>query len=688
MSEIFSQEPMLDMFIFETTQLIEQLEQSAIESEKSSCYTENAINEIFRIMHTIKGSSAMMLFENISSLSHAMEDMFYFIREEKPKNIDYLKLTNMVLKGVDFIKTEVDKITSKKKPDGDASELMSQIKNFLSELKQNNLISKVMSDELQCDVIDIPEKYDINKDMLNSSKKNAYKAVIYFEEDCEMEDIHAFTVVNTIKDIADEVHYVPDDVDDGNNSVEIIRKEGFKIYFKSDNTFDKIHSILMGTVFLKDLQLTQLEDHEELNEFKKIKQIILDHSFPEKNKQATVSKNKENTQQFSSHQNIISVNVSKLDKLMDLIGELVISEAMVIENPDLTGLNLNSFHKASRQLQKITNELQDIVMSIRMVPLSTTFQKMNRVVRDMCKKLNKEVELKIIGQETEVDKNIIDHISDPLIHIIRNSIDHGIEVAKERASVGKPNVGTVTLEAKNAGGDVLIIVKDDGRGLNKEKILKKAKENGLINRPEDELTDKEIYSYIFLPGFSTKERITEFSGRGVGMDVVTKNIGAIGGIISVDSTYGEETIITLKIPLTLAIINGMTMKVGQSRYTVPITNIKESFKAKSSDIIKDTDGNEMILIRKQCYPILRLHEIYRVETEIINISDGIILMVENESKSICIFADELLGENQVVVKALPNYFRNFKKIRGLAGCTLLGDGGISLILDISDLINY
>lgn len=688
MSEIFSQEPMLDMFIFETTQLIEQLEQSAIGSEKSSCYTENAINEIFRIMHTIKGSSAMMLFENISSLSHAMEDMFYFIREERPKNIDYLKLTDMVLKGVDFIKTEVDKITSKKKPDGDAFELMSQIKNFLSELKQNNLISKVISGELQCDVIDIPEKYDINKDILNSSKKNAYKAVIYFEEDCEMEDIHAFTVVNTIKDIADGVHYVPDDVDDGNDSVEIIRKEGFKIYFKSDNTFDKIHSILMGTVFLKDLQLTQLEDHEEFNESKKIKQIILDHPYPEKSKQAAVSKNKENTQQFSSHQNIISVNVSKLDKLMDLIGELVISEAMVIENPDLTGLNLDSFHKASRQLQKITNELQDIVMSIRMVPLSTTFQKMNRVLRDMCKKLNKEVELKIIGQETEVDKNIIDHISDPLIHIIRNSIDHGIEAAKERLSVGKPNVGTVTLEAKNAGGDVLIIVKDDGRGLNKEKILKKAKENGLINRPENELTDKEIYSYIFLPGFSTKEKITEFSGRGVGMDVVTKNIGTIGGIISVDSTYGEGTIITLKIPLTLAIINGMTMKVGQSRYTVPIMNIKESFKAKSSDIIKDTDGNEMILIRSQCYPILRLHEIYRIETEIINISDGIILMVENEGKSICIFADELLGENQVVVKALPNYFRNFKKIRGLAGCTLLGDGGISLILDISDLINY
>ncbi|KZL90355.1 chemotaxis protein CheA [Clostridium magnum] len=688
MSEIFSQEPMLDMFIFETTQLIEQLEQTVIKSEKLSCYTESAINEIFRIMHTIKGSSAMMLFENISSISHAMEDMFYFIREERPKNIDCLKLTDIVLEGIDFIKIEVDKIISGKKPEGDASVLMTQIKSFLSELKQNNLLPETVVDELQCDAIDIQHKYNISKTTLDSSKKNAYKAVIYFEEDCEMEDIHAFTVINTIKDIANEIYYLPDDISDCGDNVEIIRKEGFKICFKSDYNFDKIHSILMQTVFLRDLELSQLEAYEEFKQSKQIEQIILDEPSPGKTEQATSNRSEKDTHQISSHQNIISVNVWKLDKLMDLIGELVISEAMVIENPDLDGVTLDNFQKASRQLQKITSELQDIVMSIRMVPLSTTFQKMNRIVRDMCKKLDKEVELKIMGEETEVDKNIIDHISDPLMHIIRNSIDHGIESAEERRSVGKSKVGTVTLEGKNAGGDVLIIIKDNGRGLNKEKILQRAGENGLVNRPENKLTDKEIYSYIFLPGFSTKEKITEFSGRGVGMDVVTKNIGTIGGVISVDSTPGEGTVITLKIPLTLAIINGMTIRVGQSRYTVPIINIKESFKAKANDIIRDTDGNEMILIRGQCHPILRLHELHSVETEIVNIPDGIILMVENEGKSICIFADELLGENQVVVKALPNYFRNFKKIRGLAGCTLLGDGGISLILDISDLINY
>jgi len=386
------------------------------------------------------------------------------------------------------------------------------------------------------------------------------------------------------------------------------------------------------------------------------------------------------------HQNIISVNVTKLDKLMDLVGELVISEAMVTQNPDIAGLTLDNFQKAARQHRKIISELQDVAMSIRMIPLSATLQRINRIVRDMSRKLSKEVRLEITGEETEVDKNIIERISDPLMHLVRNSVDHGIEPAEERKKKGKPEAGTITIEAKNAGGDVLIIVKDDGRGLDKESILKKARANGLINKPETELTDKEIYSYIFLPGFSTTEEITEFSGRGVGMDVVAKNIADVGGTVSVDSTPDEGTTITLRIPLTLAIMGGMIVRVGKSTYTIPVLNIRESFKANEDNVITDIEGNEMIMIRGECYPILRLHRIYKVKTEITNISDGIIVMVENDGKGFCIFVDELVGEQQVVVKALPNYIKNIKKVRGVAGCTLLGDGSISLILDIKDLI--
>ena len=389
-----------------------------------------------------------------------------------------------------------------------------------------------------------------------------------------------------------------------------------------------------------------------------------------------------------STQNIISVSVAKLDKLMDLVGELVIAEAMVLENPDLEGLELDNFQKSARQLSKITNEIQDLVMSVRMVPLSATFQRMYRIVRDMSRKLNKDVSLEIIGEETEVDKNIIEHITDPLMHLVRNAVDHGIETTEERLSMGKPKQGKITLEAKNVGSDVHIIVRDDGRGLNKDKILKKARENGLISMNEENMSDSDIYRLILLPGFSTKENVTEYSGRGVGMDVVAKNIESIGGSISIQSEESKGTQMTLKIPLTLAIIDGMNLKVGKSTFTIPTISIQESFRVKKEEIIIDPDGNEMILVRGECYPVLRLHEFYNVKTDVTDLTEGIIIMISQDGKSICIFADRLLGKQQVVVKSLPKYVKRFKNVMGISGCTLLGDGSISLILDIASMINH
>jgi len=688
LSNNFDHEPMLDMFIFETMQLLEQLEQNIISSEKEDCFTQFAINEIFRIMHTIKGSSAMMLFNNISTLAHSIEDLFFFLREEKPKNVNCSELSDLVLEGVDFIKVEMEKIRSGDHADRDASDLIERIKGFLTVLRQLN--SPLGASEIKGQKTEDKGQYCISQSKPTCAfNKNAFKAVIYFEDDCKMENIRAFAIIHNLKDIADEIYYIPEDILENDNSVQAIREQGFKIFFKTDCSYKDLHEFFMQSIFLKDLELIQLDNDEEFKQFSQSKQIVLEES-PAKvlqiKDQGIKEQGDKEVHSSSTQQSIISINVTKLDKLMDLVGELVISEAMVTQNPDIKGLTLDNFQKAARQHRKIISELQDMVMSIRMVPLAATFHKMNRIVRDMSKKLNKEVELEIIGEETEVDKNIIDRISDPLMHLIRNAIDHGIETLEQRQIKGKTEPAKVTLEARNAGGDVLVIVRDNGRGLNKKKILQRASENGLIHKSESELTDKEIYSYIFLPGFSTKDKVTEFSGRGVGMDVVTKNIGAVGGTVSVDSVPGEGTTITLKIPLTLAIMDGMTIRVGKSTYTVPIISIKESFKAKESDVITDPDGNEMIMIRGECYPILRLHNLYEVKTEITSIPDGIIVMVENEGKGLCIFADELIGEQQVVVKALPNYIRNIKKVRGLAGCTLLGDGSISLILDIAGLL--
>lgn len=709
---------LLDIYIFETTQLIEQLEQVIIDNEKAGSFTMDAINEIFRIMHTIKGSSAMMMFNNITTVAHSIEDLFYFLRENRPENTDYSRLSDIVLDGIDFIKTEVDKVVEKKNPDGDASELILSIKKFLEELKGNNEQSEEsVINEKSYENINQPKK-SINVEIPNQLGKNNFKAKVYFEEGCEMEDIRAFGIVNSLQELAENIRHIPEELFGDDNCVETIRTNGFVMSFSTDRGYEEIHKFLVETILVREVELIQIKEEKESNKVSESalkaekvsesevleshndqgnldnKNVVENHKNLKNSKTTEVmSKDKKDEKMDkkfnSSHQSIISVNVSKLDMLMDMIGELVISEAMVIQNPDLKGLAIGNFQKAARQLEKITGELQDIVMSIRMVPLVATFQKMNRIVRDMSKKLSKEVKLKIIGEDTEVDKNIIEHISDPLMHLVRNSIDHGLESPDERIAKGKPEIGTITLEAKNEGGDVFIIVRDDGKGLNREKLLTKARENGLINRPEEDITDKEVFSYIFLPGFSTKDKVTEFSGRGVGMDVVAKNIGSVGGIISVDSALNVGTTMTLKIPLTLAIMDGMIIKVGKASYTIPIKSIKESFRAKEEEIITDPDGNEMIMIRGECYPILRLHSLHKLKTEVENIPDGIIIMVSSDDKSICIFADELIGQQQVVVKALPEYIKKFNKSNnGLSGCTLLGDGSISLILDVAELVKY
>lgn len=685
MSVNYTNEPMLELFVHETTQQLEQLEQSVINSEKSSSYSSDTINEVFRITHTIKSSAAMMLFDNISKLSHAIEDLFYLLREKKPKCVDYSETSDLVLQGVDFIKVELEKIKNGDEVDGDASTIIKEIKNFLELLKEKNSLeqeSEVFEDE------DVKQQFYISQNKAEVDiEKNAFKAVIHFSEGCEMENIRAFTILHNLKELTEDFHSIPENIINDDDSIEIIRRDGFIIYLKASRAYDEIYEFFSKTIFLEKLELTLENTENELKLNNKKEQVLLEDNeikIPE----IKIPKNDGEKEASSpTHQSMISVSVDKLDKLMDLVGELVISEAMVTQNPDIKELVLDNFQKAAAHLRKITGELQDMVMSIRMVPLASTFHKMNRVVRDMSKKLDKKINLEIIGEDTEVDKNIIEHIADPLMHLVRNAMDHGIESSEERIFKGKSEEGNLVLEANNVGSEVLIILRDDGKGLNTESILKRARENNLLYKDESEMTEKEIFSLIFLPGFSTKENVTEFSGRGVGMDVVAKNIETIGGAVLIDSIPNKGTTITLKIPLTLAIIGGMNIKVGNSRYTIPTTSIRQSFRPREDDIIKDPYGNEMIMVRGKCYPILRLHDYYKVKTDITDTHKGILIMVENESKGSCIFADELLGEQQVVVKALPNYIKKIKKISGLSGCTLLGDGSISLILDVNRLIN-
>jgi two-component system chemotaxis sensor kinase CheA len=327
-------------------------------------------------------------------------------------------------------------------------------------------------------------------------------------------------------------------------------------------------------------------------------------------------------------------------------------------------------------------------MSIRMVPLTGTFQKMGRIVRDMNKNLGKDTQLVTIGGETEVDKSITDVLADPLMHMIRNSMDHGIETPDERRAAGKPEQGTVTLQAKNVGSDIIITIEDDGQGLSREKLLDKAERSGTLTKPRGEYSDKDAFALIMMAGFSTNEVVTAYSGRGVGMDVVRKNIEKLGGAVSVDSVKGEGTVFTIKIPLTLAIVDGMEIGVAADTFTIPITSISQIYKLSAeTELLSDTDGTEMVMVRGVTYPIIRLHRIYNIDTQVTDLSEGILIIVESGDAKACIFTDRLIGEQQVVVKSFPKFFDRYGvKDLGFSGCTIMGDGSISLILDINCLL--
>lgn len=682
MSKGHPDEPMLDLFIYETSQNIEQLETVILSAEKTNDLTPDAVNEIFRIMHTIKGSSAMMMYDNIASLSHAIEDLFYYIREGKPKTVDCILLSDMVLEGVDFIKLELEKIKNNDCPDGDPEGLTRNIKSFLASIKCGD--KQTLKSVAERGPAAIDPCVLTSETCISGDKSKAYEAILFFEDGCEMENIRAFSIVHNLKDITDNFKHIPENIIDDPESVNTIREQGFTILLRTGLGYRELYDFFTGNSYIRELDLRELPETGGTE----MPAILANPHMNIDSSSFTQDHIEHGNYEIKNvHQSIISVDVVKLDKLMDLMGEMVIAEAMVTQNPELQTMELNNFYKAARQLRKITDELQDMVMSIRMVPLSASFHKMHRVVRDVSRKLDKEAELVLIGEGTEVDKNIIEHISDPLMHLVRNAVDHGIEYPATRKAAGKPTKGQITLEAKNSGSDVLIMIRDDGKGLDKENILKKARANGIIDKPESELTDKEIYNLILIPGFSTNDAVTEFSGRGVGMDVVVKNLEAVGGTVFIDSVQGVGTVTTLKIPLTLAIIDGMNIRVGKAKYTLPTTSIKETFQAKESTLIKDPEDNEMIMVRGQCYPVTRLHKLFDVDADYTDLTDGIMLMAEQDEKSVCLFADELLGQHQVVVKALPSYARRLKQASGLAGCTLLGDGSISLILNIGGLIN-
>jgi two-component system, chemotaxis family, sensor kinase CheA len=686
-------ESMLEVYLFEANDLLEHLDEILLNCEKANAFDTDSINEIFRIMHTIKGSSAMMQFNSLTTISHKVEDLFYFVRENGIATQYYIQLFDLMFKSSDFIKEEVTKIQNNEPLTTDIGTFEAEINDFLKKISGNPSQEKQASSvaptaapaivkvSQNTSSVASKAKSEVSVSPETIDKDFPYAVRVFFEEETEMENLRALMLIQAISDVYTDIQYQPQDIETNPKSAEVIIQNGFMISFREENGLKSVLKLIENFVYTKNYTVITAP-------------VIAESAVLEEKAEGDAEKTENIAESSAANhtaikQNLINVNLSKLDNLMDLMGEIVITESMVTSIPSAQNAGIdNNFNKASRQLRKLTDELQGIVMSIRMVPISGIFQKMNRIVRDMSKKLDKDVELVLVGEDTEVDKTIIDNIGDPIMHLVRNSMDHGIETKEERALTKKSAKGTVTLSAQNTGGEILITVQDDGKGIDKKSVLNKAKKQGMLKKPESEYSAREIYNFLLMPGFSTNEVVTEYSGRGVGMDVVKKNVEKIGGDVSLTSEFGKGTKILFKIPLTLAIVNGMKISVGNTVFTIPINNIKQLFKVSKEDLIHDTDENEIIMARNQYYPVVRLHNVFNIDTEVQDISEGIVILVETHEKAYCIFADNLLGEQQVVVKSLPSYLSQFNiKGSGIAGCAILGDGSISLILDILNLYN-
>ncbi len=679
-------EGMLDMFVFETGDLLEKLDDILMRTEQEETIGTEDINEIFRTMHTIKGSAAMMGLQNMSTLAHAVEDLFYIIRDDPDVKYDKPGLYELLFASSDNLKNELENIQDDDIPLSDFSELEGKIHAFAANMKGEAAPEQSASAQAG-------GEEDISHLFPDDEDESILTYRVTYQESCAMPSARGFVLLRGLGQIAEVCSTVPVDLDEDSADDEI-KAHGLIIKLITDDAQKVLEFLEDGINVEKAEQLHKPEKKAEAPKPaaapektltpKQADKAVEDAKAQQPQKQQAPKKPAE-----KHEQSIISVKLEKLDQLLDLVAELVITQGAVTSSPDLKGLgvDLDRFNKSARELKKLTDELQDSVMSIRMVPVSTAFQKMNRVVRDMNQKLGKGVTLEFVGEETEVDKSIVDILNDPLMHITRNAVDHGIETPQERAAAGKTEPPTVTLSAGYDSGEVVISCRDNGAGMDRAKILAKAKKNGLLTKPENEYTDKEVYNFTVAAGFSTNEKITEYSGRGVGMDVVKKNIEKVGGKLIVDSEFGVGSVFTIRIPLSLSIIDVLSVSVGENSFSVPISSVREAFSCKQENYILDPDGNEFVMLRDMCLPLIRLNRHFGVKNAVEEIEKGIMLYCKEQDTDAVLFADSIISDQQIVVKPFSPLLSSFPlKEAGMSGCSILGDGTITIGLDVKEIL--
>jgi len=460
------------------------------------------------------------------------------------------------------------------------------------------------------------------------------------------------------------------------------QEEGYGFFAPFQPHPDAVKSELIGDDTALTLSNSGVSNAQQATATAKAEPTATNAPSPEAERKNLGRRESDKAPPASAEASSIRVGVEKVDQLINLVGELVITQAMIEQRISmLDPVQNEALINSVGQLTRNTRDLQESVMSIRMMPMDFVFSRFPRMVRDLAAKLNKKVDFATIGATTELDKGLIERIVDPLTHLVRNSVDHGIEIPENRRKAGKSETGTLTLSAAHKGGSIVIEVTDDGAGLNRDKILAKAHSNGLA--VSESMTDSEVFSLIFAPGFSTAEVVTDVSGRGVGMDVVKRNITAMGGAVEIRSALGFGTTISISLPLTLAILDGMSVSLGDSVYVIPLNLIVETLQPRAEDIKTVTGEGRMVHVRGEYLPIIALHSLFNHATDITDPTQGVLVLLESDGKKSALFVDRLVGQQQVVIKSLET---NFKKVLGVSGATIMGDGSVALILDVAALI--
>ncbi|WP_339140593.1 chemotaxis protein CheA [Pseudoalteromonas galatheae] len=631
------------------------------------------INTIFRAAHSIKGGSGTFGFTSVANFTHVLETLLDQIRDGRRQLT--AEHVNLLLQSVDCLRALLTALQAEETPDlSNANDLKVKFEVILG--GEENASSDTVDNAPQGRE---SQTYQVDFKPLPHLFKTGNEPLYMLSELSELGDLetHAFCdAIPEIDDFNPEDCYLSWRLYLTTSQPESAIKEIFE--WVEDDA--EISVTLCGGLFEDDVSASATPEPE----FDKEKTTGKETQNIDVTKAPLAAKAKPETSKKSAESTSIRVGIDKVDSLINMVGELVITQAMLTQlgEQEPTENTLAAMQEGLAQLAHNTRDLQENVMRIRMLPISFVFSRFPRLVRDTSQKLNKQVELKLLGEQTELDKTVMEKISDPMVHLVRNSLDHGLETPEDRIRAGKDPVGTVTLNAFHQGGNIVIEIMDDGRGLNTEKIKSKAIANGLI-QATDELTTEEVNELIFRPGFSTADEVSDISGRGVGMDVVRRNIQALNGSVEVTSAKGVGSTFTIRLPLTLAILDGQLVKVAKHTYIIPLISIVESLQIQIKKVSKVGNGLEVLRLRDEYIPILRLYQLFNHDGAIEELDKTLLVVVESDNHKVGLLVDDLLAQQQVVIKSLE---ANYQKVNGISGATILGDGRVSLIVDISGLI--